>query len=293
MARVLAVGVAALDIVNEVASYPPEDGEIRVLAQDLRRGGNATNTLVVLAQLGHRCDWAGVSAQAPGAEIVFDDLQRAGVGIRYSRQLVGGKIPTSYITVSRSTASRTILHYRDLPEYDFEAFTLIPLQEFDWVHFEGRNVAETLRMMRWLRKQVPLLPVSLEVEKPRQDIESLLPHANLILFSAAVPAHHGLSAQDFLTEAGRIAVNADIVCTLGEEGAIARTRRGEALCSEAFRPHALVDTLAAGDTFNAGMIDACLRGVPMGEALRFACQLAGNKCGQAGLHGLHIPERCA
>jgi ketohexokinase len=293
MARVLAVGVAALDIVNEVASYPQEDGEIRVLAQDLRRGGNATNTLVVLAQLGHHCDWAGVSAQSPGAEIVFDDLQRAGVGIRYSRRLAGGKIPTSYITVSRCTASRTILHYRDLPDYDFEAFNQIPLQEFDWVHFEGRNVAETLRMMRWLRKQAPLLPVSLEVEKPRQDIESLFPHANLILFSAAVPAHHGLSAQDLLTEAGRMAVNADIVCTLGEEGAIARTRHGEALCSEAFRPHALVDTLAAGDTFNAGMIDACLRGVPMGEALRFACQLAGNKCGQAGLHGLHIPERCA
>jgi ketohexokinase len=291
MARVLAVGVAALDIVNEVASYPPEDGEIRVLAQDLRRGGNATNTLVVLAQLGHRCDWAGVSAQAPGAEIVLSDLRRAGIGIGYSRQLVGGKIPTSYITVSRSTASRTILHYRDLPEYDFEAFTQIPLEEFDWVHFEGRNVAETLRMMRWLRKQAPLLPVSLEVEKPRQDIERLFPHANLILFSAAVSAHHGLSVRDLLAEAGKIAVNADIVCTLGDEGAIARTQRGEALCSEAFRPHELVDTLAAGDTFNAGMIDACLRSAPLDEALRFACQLAGNKCGQVGLQGLYIPER--
>jgi ketohexokinase len=148
-------------------------------------------------------------------------------------------------------------------------------------------------MMRWLRKQQPLLPVSLEVEKSRQDIESLFPHANLILFSAAVSAHHGLSAEDLLSEAGKIGVNADIVCTLGEEGAIARTRRGEALCSKAFRPHKLVDTLAAGDTFNAGMIDACLRGASLGEALRFACRLAGNKCAQAGLHGLHIPERGA
>ena len=61
MAHVLAVGVATLDIINEVESYPPEDGEVRALAQAIRRGGNASNTLVVLSQLGHSCEWAGVS----------------------------------------------------------------------------------------------------------------------------------------------------------------------------------------------------------------------------------------
>jgi ketohexokinase len=291
MAHVLAVGIATLDIINEVESYPPEDGEVRALAQAVRRGGNASNTLVVLSQLGHSCEWAGVSLKEPDAETIFSELERYGIGTQYCRQLVQGKMPTSYITVSRATASRTIVHYRDLPEYDYEAFSEIPLQDFDWLHFEGRNVPETLSMMQRVREQLPALPVSLEVEKPRQNIETLFPHADLILFSAAVAGHHGLSAEQLLTETREQAVNADMVCTLGDKGAVAQSRQGETIRSDAFPPQRLVDTLAAGDTFNAAMIDALLRGVPLAKALRFACQLAGNKCAQAGLHGLHVPAR--
>jgi len=291
MAHVLAVGIATLDIINEVESYPPEDGEVRALAQDVRRGGNATNTLVVLSQLGHSCEWAGVSVKEADAETIFGELKRYGIATQYCKQLDQGKVPTSCVIVSRANASRTIVHYRDLPEYDFEAFCEIPLQDFDWLHFEGRNVPETLSMMRWVREQLPALPVSLEVEKPRQNIATLFPHADLILFSAAVARHHGFTAQQLLTETQKLAANADIVCTLGEKGAVALSRHGEAIRSDAFPPRRLVDTLAAGDTFNAAMIDVLLRGAPLVDALHFACQLAGNKCAQAGLHGLDVPAR--
>jgi len=291
MAHVLAVGIATLDIINEVESYPPEDGEVRALAQDIRRGGNASNTLVVLSQLGHSCEWAGVSVKEADAETIFSEFKRYGIATQYCKQLDQGKVPTSWVIVSRAKASRTIVHYRDLPEYDFEAFCRIPLQEFDWLHFEGRNVPETLSMMQRVREQLPALPVSLEVEKPRQHIETLFPHADLILFSAAVARHHGFTAQQLLTETRKLAANVDIVCTLGEKGAVALSRHGEAIRNDASPPQRLVDTLAAGDTFNAAMIDALLRGAALADALRFACQLAGNKCAQAGLHGLDVPAR--
>jgi len=291
MARVLDVGVATLDIINEVESYPPEDGEVRALAQEIRRGGNASNTLVVLSQLGHSCEWAGVSPKEADAETVFSELKRYGIGTRYCRQLTQGKMPTSTVIVSRANASRTIVHYRDLPEYDFEAFSEIPLQDFDWLHFEGRNVPETLSMMQRVREQLPVMPISLEVEKPRQNIEILFPYADLILFSAAIARHHGFAAEKLLRETRKLAANADIVCTLGEKGAVGLSRQGKAIRSDAVPPRRLVDTLGAGDTFNAAMIDVLLRSVPLADALRFACQLAGNKCAQAGLHGLDIPGR--
>ncbi len=291
MAHVLAVGIATLDIVNEVESYPPEDGEVRALAQHLRRGGNATNTLVVLSQLGHSCEWAGVTAQGVDAETIVNDLESCRIGIRYCRQLDRGGMATSYVTLSRATASRTIVHYRDLPEYDFRSFAKIPLQAFDWVHFEGRNVPETLSMMRRVRTQRSELPVSLEIEKFREGMESLYPHADLILFSAGVAKHQRCSPEQLLSRTAAQAANADIVCTLGDKGAVARSRNGENVRSDAFPPARLVDTLGAGDTFNAAMIDARLRGAPLADALRFACKLAGNKCAQAGLHGLDIPRR--
>ena len=52
-------------------------------------------------------------------------------------------------------------------------------------------------------------------------------------------------------------------------------------------PIAVVDTLGAGDTFNAGIISACMDGLDTEASLARACQLAGKKCGQSGCDGLN------
>jgi ketohexokinase len=65
MPHILGIGIATLDIINSVDGYPAEDTEVRALRQQLRRGGNCTNTLAVLSQLGHRCAWGGVLAAEP------------------------------------------------------------------------------------------------------------------------------------------------------------------------------------------------------------------------------------
>ena len=286
MATILAVGIATLDVINEVASYPREDAEVRALSHSVRRGGNATNTLVVLSQLGHNCEWAGVWADEPDARILRADLDRYAIQTRYCRRIGQGKIPTSYITCSRATASRTIVHYRDLPEFDFGSFRGIPLDTFDWVHFEGRNVGETLRMMEHLRYRCPGVPVSLEVEKAREGIEALFPYANLLLFAQAFADYCGYSPEAMLQAVSENAPHADIVCTLSERGAVGLNRNGELLFSAAYPPAELVDTLGAGDTFNAAMIDAALRGKSLLASLERACRLAGAKCGQVGFHGL-------
>jgi ketohexokinase len=48
----------------------------------------------------------------------------------------------------------------------------------------------------------------------------------------------------------------------------------------------VVDTLGAGDTFNAAIIDGLCRQQDLAVALRDACRLAGKKCGQIGFQGL-------
>ncbi len=288
MPRILAVGIATLDIINEVAAYPLEDAELRAFSQVVRRGGNATNTLVVLSQLGHQCVWGGVLVDEPDTHVVLDDLERYGINIDYCERLGAGKLPTSYITLSRSSGSRTIVHFRDLPEYSSTAFEQIPLESFDWVHFEGRNVAETLLMMQRVHRRAPHLPVSLEIEKAREGIERLFPLARLLLVSSDYMRES--EPADRLQIIRQQAPQADLVCTLGGKGAIGLTRQGQCCSVPACFPAKVLDTLAAGDTFNAGMIDSLCRRHDLEHAMRFASKLAGKKCGQSGLHGLQIPR---
>ena len=288
MPRILAVGIATLDIINEVAAYPLEDEELRAFSQVVRRGGNATNTLVVLSQLGHQCVWGGVLVDEPDTHVVLDDLELYGINIDYCTRLGAGKLPTSHITLSRSSGSRTIVHFRDLPEYSSTAFEKIPLETFDWVHFEGRNVAETLLMMQRVHRRAPHLSVSLEIEKAREGIERLFPLARLLLVSSDYMRES--EPADRLQMIRQQAPQADLVCTLGGKGAIGLTRQGQCCSVPACFPAKVLDTLAAGDTFNAGMIDSLCRQHDLEHAMRFASKLAGKKCGQSGLHGLQIPR---
>ncbi len=287
MAKILCTGIATLDIINEVRCYPDEDDEIRILSQKKCRGGNATNTAVVLSQLGHQCAWAGTLVNETEAQTILSDLAHHQINYDHCHFLEQGKIPTSYITLSQETGSRTISHYRDLPEYSFEIFKKINLQYFDWFHFEGRNIEETQKMMLWSRQQCPDTPISLEVEKPGALITSLFQAANVILFSKQYALSQGFnSTKSFCQELGLKYPDKTIICAWGDFGAGASSKQ------QYFEQHALnvtvVDTLAAGDVFNAGIIDQQLKQNNLKNCLKYANQLAGKKCAIKGISSLNI-----
>ena len=285
--RVLGVGIATVDVVNRVARYPGEDEEVRALAQRVSRGGNATNTLVVLAQLGHRCRWAGVLGDDASSRIIESDLARCGVGSADCVRHPGGTTPTSYVVLSAANGSRTIVHFRDLPEFAAADFQRLPLEDLDWVHFEGRNPAETAAMLKRLKQERPGLRVSLELEKPRRGLERLLQGPDVLLISRAyVQARQAASPED--TMRSMLRDSSAHVCLLawGSEGGYAMERGGGFFVSPAFPPGRVLDTLGAGDVFNAAVIDALGRGLGTAQALERGCRLAGRKCGQIGLGGL-------
>ena len=72
----------------------------------------------------------------------------------------------------------------------------------------------------------------------------------------------------------------------GDQGAVGRTPDGSLHLSPIFSPPQVVDTLAAGDTFNAATIHALSRGQLVPTAITFGCRVAGAKVGMKGLDGL-------
>ncbi len=286
MSSILAIGIATLDIINTVENYPQEDTEVRAIQQRICRGGNATNTLVMLSQLGHRCSWGGVCVESPEGKRILADLALFAIDIGPCRILSEGTVPTSYILLNQRNGSRTIVHYRDLPEFSWADFEKIDLSSFEWIHFEGRNVEETVKMLQRVRSCYPNLPVSVEIEKPRVGIEALFGYADILLFSKGFAMSQGyFDAPTFLRAMRQsYALNSwSCVCAWGDEGGYALGSEGRLLHSPAYPPPQVIDTLGAGDTFNAGIIDSLCRQQDLEVALHHACQLAGEKCGRMGL----------
>ena len=280
MARILLVGTATLDLVFGLDHHPGPDEEMRAHSLRICRGGNAANTAVVLSRLGHQAEFLGVLADAPETAVIERDFSAHGVEYAQCPHLPG-RPPTSSIYLN--AGNRSIVHYRDLPELDAQDFYGIDVAGYDWLHFEGRNIETLAGMMGDAHARAPALSISLELEKPRAGLEALFGLPDFLICSRGFALHHGHEVpQGFLHWMSECAPQATVVVAWGEAGAFALVPGGPICHAPAIRLTEVVDTLGAGDTFNAGMIDATIRAMPLDRALAHACALAGQKCSIRG-----------
>ncbi|MCW8854636.1 MAG: PfkB family carbohydrate kinase [Gammaproteobacteria bacterium] len=286
MSNILLTGIVVLDIINYVDSYPKEDSEIRALNQKIRRGGNASNTATILSQLKHSCTLATNLPTDTSGQFLSKDLDKNNIKLAILGTSRAYTSPTSYITINIQNASRSIIHYRDLPELSFTQFDKILLNTIDWFHFEGRNIRDTSEMMK--KSHGFNKSISVEIEKDRDNIDSLIPLADIIFFSRPFAESRNFSeARDCLKHFNSIYPDKLLICTWGTEGAFA-IHNSQEFFSSAFYIDKAIDTIGAGDTFNAGFIHAQLNKLNINESLIYACKLAGLKCTKDGLTNLDI-----
>ena len=286
MARIICVGSAVLDLVFSVPHHPAEDEELRASSLRVTAGGDAANTARVLRGLGHDVTLAAVLADHPAGAPLEEGLRQAGVDLAPCRH-VTGLPPLSAILLSQQSGRRTIVHHRDTPEYGLDDFARLDLSGWRWAHFEARPGSGTELMVRHAHHSRPDLPLSIEVEKVRPGIEVCFPMAHLLLFSRGYVEACGFPRPEaFLREMrGRVPYTL-MSAAWGDEGAWAIEADGTLHHAPAVPPPAVVDTIGAGDTFNAGMIGALAAGQPLRESLAVACRLAGRKVGRFGFDGL-------
>uniref|UniRef100_A0A8C6H4A6 Ketohexokinase n=2 Tax=Mus TaxID=862507 RepID=A0A8C6H4A6_MUSSI len=223
------------------------------------------------------------------------DFRQRGVDVSQVTWQSQGDTPCSCCIVNNSNGSRTIILYdTNLPDVSAKDFEKVDLTRFKWIHIEGRNASEQVKMLQRIEEHNAKQPlpqkvrVSVEIEKPREELFQLFSYGEVVFVSKDVAKHLGFqSAVEALRGLySRVKKGATLVCAWAEEGADALGPDGQLLHSDAFPPPRVVDTLGAGDTFNASVIFSLSKGNSMQEALRFGCQVAGKKCGLQGFDGI-------
>lgn len=289
MAKILGIGNLVLDTVLTLPHYPSENSENRAQERYFQVGGNVANNLYVLKQLGHSPAIIATLAVDEAAKRLKNTLEQQGIDTQHIQRFIKGATPNSYVVNAQDNATRTITHFRDLPEVEFDHFAKIEIESYDWLHFEGRNLAALPGMLNICQTFLQGQPVSLEVEKPRPGIEALFSQVHLLLFSQSYALSQGYEdPHAFLSAMRSRAPQANLVLSWGEQGAYSLATDGSAH-HEAAKKIKAIDTLGAGDTFNAAIIDQLIKGHTLHQALAFANQLAARKCQQKGLDDLLAP----
>ncbi|XP_018119978.1 ketohexokinase S homeolog isoform X4 [Xenopus laevis] len=291
---ILCIGLVCLDIISVVEKYPEEDSDSRCLSQRWQRGGNASNSCTVLALLGAPCAFMGSLAPGHMADFTLDSLRSYSIDVSHVISRPGCCFPASIVISNISNGSRTILHKnRNLPDVTEEDFQRVELTQYKWIHWEGRNADEQVKMIRRVeehnrgRGAEEPITISVEIEKEREELYQLFAYGDVVFVSKDVARHFGFnSAREAVCGLyPRVRKGAYLVCAWAEQGADALGPDGSVVHSGAFSPENIVDTLGAGDTFNASVIYSLSKGQSMQEALTFGCQMAGKKCGVQGFDG--------
>ncbi|XP_004558981.2 ketohexokinase isoform X1 [Maylandia zebra] len=204
---------------------------------------------------------------------------------------VEGQTPCACCVVCPSTGTRTVvLSDTNLPDVTAEDFSKVHLHQFKWIHWEGRNAEEQVKMIQQVERYNSMLPqqqkitISVEIEKTREPLYQLFPHGDVVFVSKDVARDFGFESAEAALKGlySRVKQGAILICAWAEKGADALGPDGVIIHSDAFPPESLVDTLGAGDTFNAAVIYTLSKGGRLQDALTFGCRVAGRKC---GFHG--------
>ncbi|XP_031436691.1 ketohexokinase isoform X4 [Clupea harengus] len=293
--KILCIGLVCLDIINVVDKYPEEDTDSRCLSQRWQRGGNASNSCTVLSLLGAPCAFMGSLAPGPVADFVLNDFRLSHIDISLLLERPGCSFPASVVISNVTTGSRTILHMnRNLPDVSSEDFSKVDLSQYRWIHWEGRNAEEQVKMIQRVEEfnrratEPERITISVEIEKTREPLYQLFQYGDVVFVSKDVAKHFGFDSAAAALKGlhSRVRKGAVLICAWAEKGADAMGPDGVVVHSDAFPPEALVDTLGAGDTFNASVIYTLSNGGSLQEALAFGCQVAGRKCGVHGYDGI-------
>ena len=268
--HVVCTGIAVLDLVFRVGSFPRPD--VKTQASEFRtiNGGNAANAAVAIAHLGARASFSGPFGGPAGTDSVGDTMlalaARENIECIDCPRVDGATSPISAISID-GRGERAIVNYRDdalMAARPRDPAALVV--GADAVIADNRFPGFVHEICAaGLQRRIPV-------------VLTLVSH---VVFSA-----EGLRATAGTDHLGRALIevgkqtNAFVAVTDGANDVLWLTE-GELRQIPAFDVE-VVDTLGAGDTFHGAFTLMLAEGKSEREAMRFSAAAAALKCTRYG-----------
>ncbi|XP_046673660.1 ketohexokinase-like [Homalodisca vitripennis] len=113
-----------------------------------------------------------------------EDFEKHKIIIKNVVKHRGCDCPFSSVLINAKNGSRTIVHSnKNLPELTIEDFRNLDLEQYKWIHFEGRNVRQVVLMLKYVTEWNSAhskIVTSVELEKPKDELKELLPLADVV-----------------------------------------------------------------------------------------------------------------
>lgn len=301
----LAIGDANTDLVIRLPESPGDS----VPPPELHGGGTISNTAVGVRRLGVPVGFAGAVGDDGYGRFVTEDLAREGVNtdlVVTTRR----DFTVSVFAIIHPDGDRTITvwppeggAHAHLKERDVPGAAVC---EAAWVHTSGialrrSPVGETILRVAEVAYAAGI-PVSLDLNLRleywgwKHDIlaviRRLLPFVTtlfgsledeIIPLARALGAEPGASARAAMTHLAD--AERTVVARSGKDGAAILSSTGD-FAEQPAVPTEVVDSLGAGDAFNAGFIAARLRGLGEAEALRWGLCASAFQVARPGARAL-------
>jgi len=270
------VGVATLDAIALVDTFPAPDD--RVLASEVAYagGGPAATAAVTAARLGIRSAFVGTVGDDANGHAILSGLEQEGVDVRGVTVVAGQHSAASVVVVDRVRDSRAICN-RPAPQIDISAGVGL-IAGTPLIHVDHAGWAPVVAAGLIGPGQI----LSVDAGNPIPDFRP----GGVGLYVPTVEALRrvygaDLAVPDLLIRAVRDGCDV-VVATDGARGSSALTATGETAQAPAHTVD-ILSTLGAGDVFHGALVAAVVKGLPLEQQLSFANVTAGLSC--RGLDG--------
>ncbi len=282
MPHVVTLGDINVDVLARVPFYPPPGGDSLAEGVDLRAGGSAANTAVVLSKFGLEASILPRVGQDPLAEHALSDLRQAGVDLSFVQRDAEAKTGLIFAAVTPD-GERTFFSCRGAnANTALDSGAERRIREPQVLHVSGYALVENpqrdaaLRAIEVAHRSAVAVSVDLGVEvmtTSRDEIVEVLSVLSMVFPNRAVA--QWLTGKDSARESveGLLGLGPELVgLKLREKGCLIGSAEG-VFCVPAFQVEPVDDT-GAGDSFDAGLILERVAGLGLRESA-----LLGNALG--------------